>query len=205
MLLRRSPHDDILGQIEALFYRHGGGHRVAAIDEPVDALQHALQCAHLAERDGASPPLVVAALLHDVGHFVALDTGADAVDDVHELRALGLLACDFGRAVLEPIRLHVQAKRFLVATDADYVHTLTAASAHTLSHQGGAMSRDEVPLFERLPFSADAVRLRRWDDHAKEPDRRTPSLASKVASGRTDSCSKRSNAWCRRWTRRRRA
>lgn len=103
---------------------------MATIDEPVDALQHALQCAHLAEREGAPAPLVVAALLHDVGHFVALDAvGGDAIDDVHELRALGLLACDFGRAVLEPIRLHVQAKRLLVASDADYAHALTPASA----------------------------------------------------------------------------
>jgi predicted HD phosphohydrolase len=173
----RSRHDDILDQLEELFYLHGRGRCVGSILEPVDALQHALQCAHLAEREGATVPPVVAALLHDVGHFVALAPSVDTIDDVHELRALGLRACDFGRAVTEPIQLHVQAKRFLVATDADYVHALTPASAHTLSHQGGAMSRDELSLFEQLPFAADAVRLRRWDDRAKEPDRRTPSLA----------------------------
>ena len=135
-----------------------------------------MQCAQLAEWADAPEPLVVAALLHDIGHFIAPDAAIDAIDDVHELRALGFLASGFGADVVEPIRLHVQAKRYLVAVDPPYLKTLSAASAHTLSLQGGAMSPDEVRLFTTLPQASQALALRRWDDLAKHPARMTPSL-----------------------------
>jgi predicted HD phosphohydrolase len=86
------------------------------------------------------------------------------MDDVHELRALGFLASSFGADVLEPIRLHVQAKRYLVTVDPPYVQTLSAASAYTLQLQGGPMSPDEVRLFLALPHAEEALSLRRWDD-----------------------------------------
>lgn len=170
------PSMDVIDQLTELFHLNGHTVYEGRREEPVTALAHALQCAQLAEWAEAPHTLVVAALLHDVGHFIAPARGADAIDDVHELRALGLLATDFGPEVIEPIRLHVQAKRFLVTVDARYAATLSPASAHTLSLQGGAMSPDEVHLFEALPYSAQAVALRRWDDLAKRPGRRTPTL-----------------------------
>ena len=172
-----NPSMDIVQQIEELFDLHGHKRYDGAREEPVSARAHALQCAQLAEWADAPEPLVVAALLHDIGHFIAPDATADAIDDVHELRGLGFLASSFGADLVEPIRLHVQAKRYLVAVDPPYLQTLSAASAHTLQLQGGAMSPDELQLFIALPHAAQALSLRRWDDLAKHPARSTPSLA----------------------------
>jgi phosphonate degradation associated HDIG domain protein len=175
--MKSSPRIDTVDQLEELFHRHGQSHYEAQREEPVTALAHALQSAQLAEWAAAPDSLVAAALLHDVGHFIAPLPGADDIDDVHELRALGLLRTAFGDDVVEPVRLHVAAKRYLVAVDPRYGDNLSPASRHTLSLQGGAMSPDEVRWFEALPFSAQAVALRRWDDAAKQPARRTPPLA----------------------------
>lgn len=162
-------------RLQRLFARHG--HRVYddARREPVTALAHALQCAQLAEWAQVDDHLVAAALLHDVGHFVAADVHDDT-DDAHESRALALLA-GFGPAVTEPVRLHVLAKRYLVRSDAGYAASLSPASQHSLALQGGPMSDAEMRRFEALPHAPDALHLRRWDDSAKEPGRRTPTLA----------------------------
>lgn len=167
---------DIVDQIEELFGLHGHTRYDGAREEPVTARAHALQCAQLAEWADAPTPLVAAALLHDIGHFIAIDPAADAIDDVHELRALGFLKTGFDREVIEPIRLHVQAKRYLVSVDPRYVATLSGASTHTLALQGGPMSADERRWFKALPQSSEALALRRWDDLAKQPGRKTPTL-----------------------------
>lgn len=170
---------DLIERIEELFVLHGSAAYEGARRESVSALEHALQCAQLAEWANARAPLVAAALLHDIGHFLASDP--DHVDDVHELRALPFLADGFGADVIEPVRLHVQAKRYLVAMDRGYAATLSPASVHSLELQGGPMSREECIVFEELPFAQDAVALRRWDDLAKEPGKRTPPLAYYLA------------------------
>ena len=174
---------DILDRIDHWFALHGAtsyeGHR----HESVSALNHALQCAQLAEDARADARLVAAALLHDVGHFVAIDDigEMDDVDDVHELRGVAVLVRDFPPAVLEPIRLHVAAKRYLTAVEPAYLRGLSPASVHSLAQQGGPMSAAEAARFEALPFADDAVRLRRWDDLAKMPGRQTPPLAYYLA------------------------
>jgi len=165
----------VLGRVAALFAGHGHRPYDGARRESVTALEHSLQCAALAERANAAPALVVAALLHDIGHFHAAED--DATDDAHELRALPLIADAFGPAVLEPIRLHVAAKRYLVAQHADYAALLSPASMHSLTLQGGPMTPAEAAAFDALPFSNDAVRLRCWDDAAKTPGKETPGLA----------------------------
>ena len=171
----------LVDHIEALFERHGrslhGGERA----EAVSPLEHALQCAQLAEAACAEPPLVAAALLHDIGHFIDAPQDAGLVDDAHELRAVPFLARGFSAEVLEPVRLHVQAKRYLVATAAQYVQALSPASVCALPLQGGPMTADEQRWFERFPFAQNALRLRRWDDDAKVPGRPVPSLAHYVA------------------------
>lgn len=171
----------LIERIEAIFLAHGHQAYEGARRESVNALQHALQCAQLAEWANAEPPLVAAALLHDIGHFVVLDAHADDVDDVHELRAIPFLAEGFGASVIEPVRLHVQAKRYLVATDPSYGQALSPASQHSLALQGGPMGEDELRFFEDLPFARQAVQLRRWDDLAKVPDKGTPPLAYYLA------------------------
>lgn len=169
---------DIVEHIEQLFVRHGQAPYEGARREAISALEHALQCAQLAEWAHADEPLVAAALLHDVGHFLAAEAVArdDQVDDRHELLATPFLAAGFDAAVTEPVRLHVQAKRFLVRIDTHYARQLSPASQHSLALQGGPMDDAEIDAFESLPFARDAVLLRRWDDLAKTPGRRTPSL-----------------------------
>ncbi|MEN9627195.1 MAG: hypothetical protein RJA10_421 [Pseudomonadota bacterium] len=167
---------DLIDRIEQLFDRHGGSRYEGARHEPVTALAHALQCAQLAEWAQAGDSLVAAALLHDIGHFIEAPLLGEAVDDVHEMRAVPFLAQAFGPSVVEPVRLHVQAKRYLVATDLQYLGNLSAASVHSLHLQGGPMCRDEVLLFEDLPYAVEAVALRRWDDLAKRPRGRTATL-----------------------------
>lgn len=167
---------DPIDCIDALFSRYAACHGLGARREPVTFLQHALQCALAAEWANAEPPLVAAALLHDLGRVIDDMEAFDDSDDAHELRALPFLRAHFPPAVFEPVRLHVQAKRYLVTTDPAYLDGLTAASRHTLRLQGGTMARDELLEFEDHPYAVAAVALRRWDDQAKDPTRRTPSF-----------------------------
>lgn len=147
--------------------------------ERVTQVEHALQTAMLAEQANASPALIAAALLHDIGHLVHSlpdDAPDQGVDDVHEDLGFRYLENTFGPDVTEPVRLHVSAKRFLCATDPEYAKQLSEPSIVSLSLQGGPMTREEVAEFEASPFAADAVRLRMWDDLAKTENLETPTL-----------------------------
>jgi phosphonate degradation associated HDIG domain protein len=147
--------------------------------EPVTQLQHALQCAQLAENEGASAALITAALLHDVGHLLEddfEDAPAHDEDRRHEDLGDAFLAKWFGPNVTEPVRLHVAAKRYLCAVDPGYFDALSPMSRHSLMLQGGPMSADEVTEFEANPHYKDAVRLRRWDDRGKDPEMKTATL-----------------------------
>ena len=166
----------VIERIESLFLWRGRRAYEGERLEPVSVLEHSLQAAQLAELDDAAEALVVAALLHDIGQLLPLPPGADAVDDAHELRGASFLAEIFGTEVLEPIRLHVQAGRYLVARGPGYEMQLSPASAHTLSLRGGPLTPEEAGSFEELPFAADAVQLRLYDDRAKQPGKRTPPL-----------------------------
>ena len=151
--------------------------------EAVSQLEHALQCAALAESAQASPELVAASLLHDLGHLLAdapHETGRD-VDDVHQFLAIPFLRGVFPASVLEPVRMHVDAKRFLCRAVPVYWDALSAASRHSLELQGGAYSHAEAKRFLERPHARDAVALRRWDDLAKVPGRATPGLARYAA------------------------
>lgn len=162
-------------------FQSRGAHRYGR--EPVSQLEHALQCAHQAETAGAEPELIAACLLHDLGHLLALrhdgelaEPGTD-VDDVHQFFALPFLRGVFPESVLEPIRLHVDAKRYLCRAESGYWDTLTQASRHSLDLQGGVYSSDEAEAFIRQPYAYEAVLLRRWDDLAKTPGKETPGIA----------------------------
>jgi [1-hydroxy-2-(trimethylamino)ethyl]phosphonate dioxygenase len=156
-------------------YMHSATRRYGLSD--VNQLQHALQSASLAEAQSEPASLVVAALLHDIGHMIH-DLGEDparhGVDDTHEKRAAEWLGAYFGPDVTEPIRLHVPAKRYLCAVDPYYLSKLSEDSARSLVLQGGAMSPDEVAEFRRMAYTDAAVRLRRYDDLAKDPNAVTP-------------------------------
>jgi len=143
----------------------------------INQLQHALQAAALAEADGAPPATVLASLLHDVGHMIhglGEDPASQGVDDVHEELGAQWLAERFEPAVSEPVRLHVTAKRYLCTVESDYFGKLAPDSVRSLELQGGLMSPDEVEAFRANPYHAEAVRLRRYDEEAKDPRARTP-------------------------------
>jgi [1-hydroxy-2-(trimethylamino)ethyl]phosphonate dioxygenase len=157
----------IYDEISELFARHGGG---AYFGEAVTQLEHALQAAHFAAVDGAAEELVLAALLHDVGHLLqgAPDDLAEWHTDArHEIAGGAWLAQRFPSGVCDPVRLHVGAKRYLCATDPGYFDELSEASVVTLKLQGGPMSAAEVAAFEREPGHLSAVQVRRCDDRGK--------------------------------------
>lgn len=147
--------------------------------ERVTQLAHALQCAQLAEENGAPPSLITAALFHDIGHLVTDDEGGAArgEDFVHEEAGAAALTALFGPDVTEPVHLHVPAKRYLCAIDHTYWDGLSEASRQSLAVQGGPFSDAEVEAFAAHPFAQEAVDLRRWDDLAKALDRPTPDLS----------------------------
>ena len=147
--------------------------------EQVTQTQHALQCATLAEADGAPPHLIAAALLHDIGHLIDSEFEAALTrreDRHHEDLGCAYLAQWFGPEVTEPVRLHVDAKRYLCAVDKHYFATLSQSSVNTLEMQGGPFSQSEAREFMAQTHSEEAVRLRLWDDKGKDPDMGTPDI-----------------------------
>ncbi|MFM1856647.1 MAG: hypothetical protein RLZ83_1956 [Pseudomonadota bacterium] len=166
-----------IDDIETLFTRRGGEQYSG---EPVTQLEHALQSAALAEAEGADDELVTAALLHDLGHLLQ-DLGETptlrGVDDVHQYAALPFLRGLFGERVLGGIRLHVDAKRYLCATRAEYHDALSEDSKRSLKLQGGVFDAAQAQAFIAQPGAPDAVRLRLWDDQAKVAGLPTPPLS----------------------------
>jgi phosphonate degradation associated HDIG domain protein len=166
-----------LADIEKLFRDHG---HIAYAGEGVTQLEHALQAARRAEEAGGDDELVTAALLHDLGHLLNLqgDTPtARGIDDQHQYFAIPFVRALFKPAVVEAIRLHVDAKRALCSLEPDYYEALSEDSKRSLTLQGGIFSKDETEAFMAKPFASNALKVRRWDDAAKVPGETTPSLA----------------------------
>ncbi len=186
-------------------YRNEGARQYGR--EAVSQLEHALQCAHLAEQADSKPELIAACFLHDIGHMVGHRVQRDPLgrvfeylaagssheyqhteveqtallaekqqNDLHEHRAKWYLNSLFSPDVLEPIRLHVEAKRYLCHADPAYWDTLSAESKHSLEVQGGRHNGDQAAVFMASSHARDAVQLRRWDDRAKTPCAPTPDL-----------------------------
>jgi phosphonate degradation associated HDIG domain protein len=150
-------------------YEQGGD--VVYAGESVTQLMHAWQCGRLAEKSGASAALQLASWLHDVGHLWVNLEGTPTLrghDDEHESIGAQVLLPLFGPAVSEPVRLHVQAKRYLVSTRETYARKLSPDSVRSLQLQGGTMGPQACAAFEAEPFFADAVKLRVWDDLGKK-------------------------------------
>ena len=170
-----------INEIELLFARHGARQYSG---EPVTQLEHALQTAHLAEQSGADDALVTACLLHDLGHLLN-DQGRGfddtpslrGIDDTHQYFALPFLRGLFPDAVLDAIKLHVDAKRYLCQANAGYHAKLSEDSKRSLALQGGVFSAEQAAAFLGQSGARDAVMLRQWDDLAKQAELGTPSLA----------------------------
>jgi [1-hydroxy-2-(trimethylamino)ethyl]phosphonate dioxygenase len=170
------PADRLVEEIVDLYARKGG----ASYGEGVSLTEHGLQAAQLAEQEGQGAPMIVAALLHDIGHLLhdfPEDIADQGIDSQHESLASAWLSQYFPKEVSEPVRLHVAAKRFLCATVPGYFADLSPASVQSLELQGGQMSADESKAFMAEPFMGPALRLRRWDDLAKVAGLKTPDFA----------------------------
>jgi gamma-butyrobetaine dioxygenase len=168
----------VSGQVFDLFEGRG---REAYFGESVSILEHSLQAAWFARESGAGSHLVVAALLHDIGHLLhglPEDIAQHGLDGKHELVGEAWLHSRLGSSVSEPVRLHVDAKRYLCRVDPTYLAELSPSSLKSLTLQGGPFTADEARDFERNPHFEDAVSLRRWDDRAKLTDLTVPDLSS---------------------------
>jgi len=166
----------VINRIFALFREKGSG---AYFGEAVSETEHALQCANLALGSGANAGLVAAALLHDIGHLLhglPEDIAAHGVDGRHEEAGSAWLTCHFGPAVVDPVRLHVAAKRYLCSVEQGYHEGLSAVSQRSLELQGGVMSEDEIRRFEQEPWFRSSIAVRHWDDGAKVPNLEVPDL-----------------------------
>ena len=149
--------------------------------EAVTQMEHALQAATFAKKNNASDALITASLLHDIGHLLhALPDDAPdfGVDDLHEELAALFLEKYFIKEVVEPAKLHVQAKRYLCFVDAGYYNTLSEPSRQSLALQGGIMNAEEAAEFEKYENYKEAVLLRTWDDLAKDPTMQTDPIES---------------------------
>jgi gamma-butyrobetaine dioxygenase len=128
-------------------------------------LDHLLGAAAAAERDQAPPELVAAALLHDIGHLLADAKSTER----HEEVGGAFLQGWFPAGVVQPVRLHVAAKRYLCTISPSYLDRLSAGSRRRFDGQGGPMSRYELEVFESSPHAAASCRLRRYDDQPGGP------------------------------------
>ena len=157
-----------LQDIERLYALRGG----LNYGENVTQREHAVQCAALAQESGGTPALIIAALLHDIGHLFEDEADATATqfDHRHEIAGARALKDLFGEAVRRPIALHVAAKRYLCLRDARYHQALSAASRESLKLQGGPFHAAEADSFERLPYWQEAVAIRRFDDMGKREE-----------------------------------
>ncbi len=169
--------DTIVPFLEDIFERRGGEEYLG---EPVTMAQHMLQGATIAEQNGQPEIIIVAALLHDIGHFTS-EFGMFQMDDTedrfHEDAGAEVLQDFFPTLVTDCVRYHVAAKRYLCATRPSYFDRLSDASIHSLNLQGGPMGDDEVEEFEKNPNLEQIIAVRFLDEAGKHPDMDTPPFA----------------------------
>ncbi len=170
-------HENIVEFLQDIFNRRGGEEYLG---EPVTMAQHMLQGAHLAEIAGEPEVTIVAALLHDIGHFTSefgMFSMNDTEDRYHEQAGATVLQPFFPSVVTDCVKHHVSAKRYLCATKPEYFQQLSDASVHSLNLQGGPMSPAEVQIFEQQENLQEIVKVRQFDDNGKVANLKTKSFA----------------------------
>lgn len=175
----------IIPFLDGIFTRRGADEYLG---EPVTIGEHMLQAAHFAQRDGHDEQVIVAALLHDIGHFTGefigmpLASGTvfmdDQTDRKHENAGAAVLEPFFPDLVVDCCRYHVAAKRYLCAREPGYFETLSEASVHSLNLQGGPMEDDEAASFEAHPHFEAIIAVRRYDEAGKEIGMVVPPFSS---------------------------
>ncbi len=165
---------NIVAFLGDIFARRGGEEYLG---EPVTMAEHMLQGAYFAEKAGEAEEIIVAALLHDIGHFTS-EFGTFSMDDTedrfHEDAGAEVLAPFFPTVVTDCVRYHVAAKRYLCAVKPEYFKRLSGASVHSLSLQGGPMDATEVAAFETNPNLKEIVKVRYYDEAGKRADMQPP-------------------------------
>ena len=147
--------------------------------ESISVQEHMLQTAYLAEKDGANDELIVAALLHDYGHLICNmpnNTFSVGENNYHEEIGANAISGWFNEDIVNAVRLHVNAKRYLCAANPKYMEKLSEASKITLTIQGGPMNIAERREFEQREGHKMALRVRVYDDQGKLPEMERPDL-----------------------------
>lgn len=170
------PANDAVDYIINLFHVMGGK---SYLGEGISQAEHGLQCAAIAADLGRDDELVCASLLHDIGHFLHdfdEDCADHGIDSQHEDVGADWLAKYFPDSVTEPVRMHVDAKRYLCAIQPEYFDRLSEASIQSLELQGGPMNKAEVAKFEESPHLENALCLRRHEEAGKTVGAKTPAI-----------------------------
>jgi [1-hydroxy-2-(trimethylamino)ethyl]phosphonate dioxygenase len=171
----------MLTSVEEVFAVLATGGGTAYFGEPVTVLEHSLQAAHIIRESGGDDKLIAAAMLHDLGHLLHTageDAAQRGLDTRHEELGVAAIAGHLPPAVLDPIRMHVAAKRYLCFAEPEYMAELSPASVESLALQGGPMTATEAEAWIAAPYAREAVRLRRADDAAKIAGLAVPGLES---------------------------
>lgn len=162
--------EPILDEVFSLYRQFGNADYIG---EPVSQLEHMSQSAVLAQTEGYDDEVVLAAFFHDIGHICVLysaenDMGGYGVKSHERIGADYLRSKGFPERVAKLVENHVQAKRYLTFKEPAYYGALSEASKQTLMHQGGVMTAAEAKAFEEDPLFATSIRMRYWDEQAKE-------------------------------------
>ncbi|MGY2201670.1 phosphonate degradation HD-domain oxygenase [Pseudomonas gingeri] len=175
----------VLDEVFGLYGRFGDADYIG---EPVSQLEHMSQAAQLAMAEGFDDEVVLAAFFHDIGHICPAgeqpvgDMGGYGVVSHERLGADYLRRAGFSERLARLVEYHVQAKRYLTLTDPGYYERLSEASRRTLEYQGGVMSPEEARAFELDPLCGVSLRMRHWDEQAKQ--RHTPLIDLQLLRGK---------------------
>lgn len=159
----------IADEIINLLISHGGSEYIG---EPVTKLEHMVQSAMIAEDQQLDDEMIIAALLHDIGH-VCVETSEEndmdgfGVIDHEKTGAEYLQLRGFSQRIIDAVANHVPAKRYLCYRFKEYNDALSVASKRTLEFQGGPMLAEEAAAFEQLAWFKDIIALRQIDEMAK--------------------------------------
>lgn len=160
--------EQAIADVFGLYERHGAADYIG---EPVSQLEHMSQAAQLAMAEGVDDEVILAAFFHDIGHLCGQggeNMGGYGVVSHERLGADYLRRAGFSERLARLVEYHVQAKRYLTFSQPEYYARLSEASRRTLAYQGGVMSAEEARAFEQDPLYAVSLRLRHWDEQAKE-------------------------------------
>jgi len=148
------------------------------IGEKLTISEHMIQSAMLAEKAKCNDNLVCSCLLHDYGHFIIKDPNSlvkNNKDGKHESIGYEYLKKFFNKEIVEPIKYHVLAKRYL-ARDKKYLSFLSVASKISLKLQGGILNSKESKEFKKKKYFKNSVLVRNFDEAAKKTNIKMKSI-----------------------------